>query len=135
MQRTVAKVALGGDGEAEQQQPRAQRGAVAKVEERRLEGEVVAQLVGARRVLERVVGRAVPELAKRGENGILGGLWLEGHGLSVKSDLLDLSSRVPRAAPSLQTQSVEPVVASCGANKTATLAMLRVPLASEELHG
>ena len=54
----------------------------------------------------------------------LGGLRLKGHDLSVGSDLLGLSPRVRRAAPSLQMQSVEPVVASYGATKTATLTVL-----------
>ena len=63
-------------------------------------------------------------MVKRSEIGNVGGLRLKGHDLSVGSDLLDLSPRVPRAAPSLQMQSVEPVVASYGATKTATLTML-----------
>ena len=50
-------------------------------------------------------------MVKRGENGTLGGLWLEGHGLSEGSEVLGRSSRVLKAAPSLQTQSEEPVVA------------------------
>ena len=51
-------------------------------------------------------------MVKRGESVSLGGHWLKCHGLSVESDLLGLSFRVPRVAPSLQTQAVEPVVAS-----------------------
>ena len=51
----------------------------------------------------------------------LGGLWLEGHGLSEGSEALGLSSRVPRAAPSLKMQTDEPVEASHGPAKTATL--------------
>ena len=43
---------------------------------------------------------------------------LKGHGLSVESELRGISSRVLRAAPSLQMQSVEPVVASYGAART-----------------
>ena len=58
-------------------------------------------------------------MVKRSENGVLGGLWLEAHGLSVGSEAPGPSSRVRRAASSLQTQSEEPVVASCGATKTA----------------
>ena len=69
------------------------------------------------------VGRAC--MAKRSENVDLEGLWLEGHGLSVGSEVLGLSSRVRRAAPSPQTQSEEPVVASCGPTKTAILTMLQ----------
>ena len=63
-------------------------------------------------------------MVKRSEDGDLGGLWLKGHGLSVGSDLLGLSPRVRRAAPSLQMQSDEPVAASSGLAKTATLTML-----------
>ena len=63
-------------------------------------------------------------MVKRSENVNLGGLWLEGHGLSVGSEALGLSFRVNRAGASLQTQSVEPVVVSCGLTKTATLTML-----------
>ena len=58
-------------------------------------------------------------MVKRSEDGDLGGLWLKGHGLSVGSDLLSLSPRVRRAAPSLQMQSDEPVAASSGLAKTA----------------
>tara|TARA_B110001452_G_scaffold9420_1_gene8079 strand:+ start:186 stop:512 length:327 start_codon:yes stop_codon:yes gene_type:complete len=54
---------------------------------------------------------------------MLGGFWLEGHGLSVGSEALGLSSRVRRAAPSLQMQTDGPAEASYGAPKTATLAM------------
>ena len=51
-------------------------------------------------------------MVKRSENGDLGGLWLEGHGFSVGSEVPGLSSRVRRAAPSLQMQSDVPVMAS-----------------------
>ena len=64
-------------------------------------------------------------MVKRSEIVILGGLWLEGHGLSVSSETLGLSSRVQRAAPSLQMQADAPVVASYGLAKTATLTILR----------
>jgi len=57
-------------------------------------------------------------MVKRSKNGDLSGLWLEGHGLSVRSEALGLFSRVRRAASSLQMQSDEPVVASCGTAKT-----------------
>ena len=40
-------------------------------------------------------------VVKRSEIVNLGGLWLEGHGLLEKSETRGLSSRVPRAAPSL----------------------------------
>ena len=54
---------------------------------------------------------------------MLGGFWLEGHGLSVGSEALGLSSRVRRAAPRLHMQPDGPAEASYGATKTATLAM------------
>tara|TARA_B110001452_G_scaffold16057_1_gene13169 strand:- start:257 stop:559 length:303 start_codon:yes stop_codon:yes gene_type:complete len=47
-------------------------------------------------------------MVKRGEVDDLGGLWLEGHGLSEVSETLGLSPRVPRAAP-------KPSDAGCGA--------------------
>ena len=62
-------------------------------------------------------------MIKRSENVNFGGLWLEGHGLSEGSETLGLSSRVRRAAPSTQTQTDEPVEASYGLAKTATLTM------------
>ena len=55
----------------------------------------------------------------RGENGVLGGVWLDGHGLVVGSEVVGRFSRERGAAPSLQMQSLEPVVASYGAGKTA----------------
>ena len=58
-------------------------------------------------------------MVKRSEIVDLGGIWLEGHGLSVGSETLGLFSRVRRAAPSLQTQSEEPLVASYGLAKSA----------------
>ena len=64
-------------------------------------------------------------MVKRSEIVHLGGLWLEGHGLSEGSEVLGLSSRVRRAAPRLQTQPEEPVVASYCLAKTATLTVLR----------
>ena len=65
-------------------------------------------------------------MVKRSGNGDLGGLWLERRGLPDGSEV----SRVRRAAPSLQMQSVEPVEASYVLAKTATLTMLMVlPLA------
>ena len=66
-------------------------------------------------------------MVKRSENGNLGGLWLEGHGLSVGPGTMNLSSRVRGAAPSRQMQSDEPVVSRYGAAKTATLTMLARP--------
>jgi len=60
-------------------------------------------------------------MVKRSEIVNLGGLWLEGHGLPERSETLDLSSRVRRAAPSIQMQSDESVVSRSGTAKTATL--------------
>ena len=53
-------------------------------------------------------------MVRRSEIGDLGGVWLEGHGLSVGYVVLGLSSRGRRAAPSLQMQSDELPVASYG---------------------
>ena len=50
-------------------------------------------------------------MVKRGEIVDSGGLWLEGHGLSERSETLGLASRVRWAAPSHQMQPDEPVVA------------------------
>ena len=63
-------------------------------------------------------------MVRRGETVSLGGLWLEGHGLSVASATLGLSSRVRRAASSLQVQPEGSVEASHGPAKTPTLTML-----------
>jgi len=57
-------------------------------------------------------------MVKRSGNGAIGGLWQKGHGLSVGSEAKGPSSRVRRAASSLQMQPHEPLVASCGATKT-----------------
>ena len=62
-------------------------------------------------------------VVKRSENGNLGGLWLQSYGLSVRSEVVGRFYRVRRAAPSLQLQSEEPVVARYGLAKTATLTM------------
>ena len=64
-------------------------------------------------------------MVKRSEKGDLGGLWREGHGLSKRSEVLGLSSRVPRAAPRLRMRPEEPVVARHGLAKTATLTLPR----------
>ena len=63
-------------------------------------------------------------MVKRSEIVNLGCLWLEGHGRSEGSATLDLSSRVRRAALSIQKQSDESAVSSSGTAKTATLTML-----------
>ena len=52
-------------------------------------------------------------------------LRLEGHGLSMGSEALGLSSRVRRAASRLQMHAEETVLASYGPAKTAILTMLR----------
>ena len=64
------------------------------------------------------------------ENGDLGGVSMEGHGLLEGSEVLGLSSRVQRAAPSLQMPSEKPVVASCGPTKTAIWTMPGLPSSS-----
>jgi len=71
-----------------------------------------------------LVGLGGQTVAKRGESGDLGGLWLKESGLAVGSEVLHRFSRVRRAAPSLQIKAAEPVVASYGLTKTATLTML-----------
>ena len=63
-------------------------------------------------------------MVKRSVNGNVGGLKLESRDLSVGCEALGLSSRVRRFAARLQIQSEEPVVASCGPTKAATLAVL-----------
>ena len=65
-------------------------------------------------------------MVKRGELGNLAALWMEGRCLSVRSELMGRFYRVRRAASSLQLQPDEPVVASSGSTKTATLAILMV---------
>ena len=68
-------------------------------------------------------------MVKRSEFGILGVALRQGQqACSVGSELLGLSSRVRRAASSLQLQSNEAVVASHGPAKTATLTLLRILL-------
>jgi len=57
-------------------------------------------------------------MVKRSGIGEFGGMRLQGHGPSVGSEVMGLSSRVRRAAPRLQMQSDEPVVASYGPAKT-----------------
>ena len=53
-------------------------------------------------------------MVKRSEIVNLVGRWLKGHGLSVASETLGPSSRVQRAAPSVQMQTEEPVEARYG---------------------
>ena len=64
-------------------------------------------------------------MVKRSEIGEFVTAWLQGHGLSVGSEVLGRLSRVRSPAPSLQMRAVEPLVASYGATKTATLTTLR----------
>ena len=63
-------------------------------------------------------------MVKGSEIGILGAALRRSHGLSAESEVLGLSSRVRRAASSLQMQSEETVLASYGPTKTAILTML-----------
>ena len=58
-------------------------------------------------------------MAKRSGNGVLGGAWLQCHGRPEASELLGASSRVRRAASSLQMHPEELMVASYGLTKTA----------------
>jgi len=53
-------------------------------------------------------------MVKRSGNGDVDGLWLKGQGPSVGPEALRVSSRIHRAAASLQLQSHGAVVASCG---------------------
>jgi len=57
-------------------------------------------------------------MVKRSGNGAIGGLWQKGRGRPVGSEAKGPSSRVRRAASSLQMQPHEPLVASGGATKT-----------------
>ena len=63
-------------------------------------------------------------MVKSSEIGMLGAALRQSHGLSAESEVLGLSSRVRRAASSLQMQSEETVLASYGPTKTAILTML-----------
>ena len=63
-------------------------------------------------------------MVKRSESGVLGGVWLNGRGLSVGFEVTGRFSRVPRAAASLQMQPGELPVASYGLAKTATLTVM-----------
>ena len=67
-------------------------------------------------------------MVKCSENGVLGAAWLEGHGSSEGSVVLGALSRERWAASSLQLMPDEPVVASYGLAKTATLTMLQYGL-------
>ena len=65
-------------------------------------------------------GRAPPEWTDtRSENGVLGAAWLQCHGSSEGPEMPDASSRVRRAAPGLQMQPDELLVARRGATKAA----------------
>ena len=65
-------------------------------------------------------------MVKRREIGILGAALRRSHGFSAESEVPDLSSRVRRAASSLQMQSEETVLASYSPTKTDILTMLSV---------
>ena len=56
--------------------------------------------------------------------GLWGAALRRSQGFPAEPEVLGLSSRVRRAAPSLQIQPEETVVASCGPTKTAILTML-----------
>ena len=62
-------------------------------------------------------------MVKGSEIGILGAALRQSHGLSAASEALGLSSRVRRAASSLQEQSEETVAARYGPTKAASLTM------------
>ncbi len=63
-------------------------------------------------------------MVKRSEIGVLGAALRRSNGLSAESEALGLSSRVRRAASSLQMQSEETVLDRYGPTKTAILTML-----------
>ena len=63
-------------------------------------------------------------MVKRSGIGEFGGMRLQGHDPSVGSEVLGLSSRVPRAVPSPQMQTEEPAEASYGLARAATLTVL-----------
>ena len=99
---------------------------------RRRPQQVLDQLLALRGGEERQHGRAcmwsiVNIVVRRGEIVDLGRrvVWLGGHGLSVGFEVTGASSRFERAAPSLQMQADELLVASfCALANTATLTML-----------
>ena len=91
--------------------------------EGRRDVEVVVRVAAA--VARDVERRHHLNVVKRSETGEFGGAWLQGHGLSVGSEVMGLSLRVLRAASSRQMQPDEPVVVSYGPIKTATLSVLR----------
>ena len=63
-------------------------------------------------------------MVKRSEIGALGAALRRSHGFYAEFEVPGLSSRVRRAASSLQMQSEETVLASYGPTKTAILTML-----------
>ena len=64
--------------------------------------------------------RFIACMVKGSETGYFGAAWLQDHGLRVGPETLGVSSRVRRAALSLQMQPEEPVVAGRGPTKAAT---------------
>ena len=77
-------------------------------------------------------------MVRRSESGDLGGLWPKGHGRPEGSETpLGASSRVRRAAPSLQMHPEEPVEARYGLTRPASLTILEHPrhaLEAEHVH-
>ena len=63
-------------------------------------------------------------MVKQRHVGVLGAALRRSHGFSAEPKVLRLSSRVRRAASSLQMQSEETVLDSYGPTKTAILTML-----------
>ena len=66
-------------------------------------------------------------MVERSGMGDFGAARLQDHGVPVGSETLGVSSRVRRAALSLQTQPEAPVVAGRAPTKTVTLTMLPPP--------
>ena len=67
-------------------------------------------------------------MVKRSEIGIWGTALCRSQGFPAEPEVLGLSSRVRRAASSLQMQSEETVLDSYGPTKTAILTMLQPPM-------
>ena len=107
----------------------AHRGEVAAVEHALPVVALARRRVLAAREAERLGDRFLHEarvghracMVKRSEIGILGAALRRSHGFSAESEVLGLSSRVRRAASSLQMQSEGAVLARYGPTKTAIL--------------
>ena len=85
----------------------------------------VRRVASKRRARLSSASSSAPGWSNATKKGNLVGVWLKSHRFLRWSEVPCLSSRVRRAAASLRTQSQEPVVASCGLSKKATLTMLR----------